>query len=346
MAQDAASTRDESKTLRIGLIYNLKRKAPVTEDDSEAEFDSPTTVDAIATALRGLGHEVELLEARNNLPAKLAEGTIDLAFNIAEGSGGRSREAVVPALLDLYDIEYTGSDATTLSLTLDKSLAKRIIAQAGLKTAPFLLMFTGKERLPKDLTFPVVCKPNAEGSSKGIFAGKSVARDEKELRDLVKPLLKRYSGGVLVESFLSGREFTVGLLGPNKKPRVLAPMEIVFLDKDNPTPIYTFEHKQADNQEVRYQAPAELDAKLKKKIETLASKSYQVLGCRDVSRIDVRLDASGEPCFIECNPLPGLSPDWSDLCIIARAEKMTYDELIAQIVTPAIKRLTARRRAK
>ena len=334
----------QQKSLRIGLIYNLKRKTPAVEDDSEAEFDSPATVGAIAKALEGLGHSVELFEARDNLPGKLAEGTIDIAFNIAEGSGGRSREAVVPALLDLYDIEYTGSDATTLSLTLDKSLAKRIVAQAGLKTAPFILMFTGKERLPKDLTFPVVCKPNAEGSSKGIFA-KSVANNTDELRQIVKSLIKRYSGGVLVESFLSGREFSVGLLGPNKKPKVLPPMEIVFLDKDNPTPIYTFEHKIADNQEVRYQAPADVDPKLKKKLETLASKSYQVLGCRDVSRIDIRLDAKGEPCFIECNPLPGLSPQWSDLCIIAGAAEISYDELIAHIVAPAIKRFHARKRS-
>ncbi len=326
--------------LKVGLIYNLKRKDPA-QDDSEAEYDSPATVQAIHDAIESLGHEVVRLEARNDLPAVLSNTPIDLAFNIAEGSGGRSREAVVPALLDLYEIEYTGSDATTLSVTLDKALAKRVVAQAGIATAPFVVMHSGKERLPSNLTFPVVVKPNAEGSSKGVFK-KSVAHDEAELREIVKPLLKKYPAGALVESFLSGREFTLGVLGSTKRPRVLPAMEIVFTRSDDLTPIYTFEHKINTNDEVRYEAPADITPALKKKLEHLAHRAYRELGCRDVSRIDVRLDARGEPCFIECNPLPGLSPEWSDLCIIAKSAQMTYAQLIEAIMAPAIKRLEQR----
>ena len=326
--------------LNVALIYNLKRVDP-TRDDAEAEFDSPSTIEAIRGAIASLGHHVVLLEARDDLPAKLLQQPIDVAFNVAEGQGGRSRESLVPALLELYAMEYTGSDATTLSVTLDKSLAKRVVAQAEIATAPFALMFTGRERLPKTMSFPAIVKPNAEGSSKGVFA-RSIARDEAELREIVRPLTKRYPGGVLVESFLSGREFTVGLLGSTSKPRVLPIMEVIFEDQSDATPIYTFEHKTGEHKGVRFEVPAEIAPKLETQIAKLARRAYQVLGCRDVARVDVRCDERGVPCFIECNPLPGLTPGWSDLVVIADKAGMNYEALIAEILRPATRRFAKR----
>lgn len=325
---------------RVGLIYNLKRKKPQLDgsDDDEAEFDSLETIHAIRDAIAAFGHEVALIEARRDMPTRVQQERITVAFNIAEGAGGRSRESVVPALLELLDIPYTGSDATTLAIALDKGLAKRIVRQVGVHTAPWVLMLSGDEPLPSDLSFPVVVKPVAEGSSKGITKT-SVVHSEPELRALVRSLASRYQQGMLVEAFLSGREFTVGILGEGDSARALPPMEVVFCNPNDPNPIYAFEYKQQFSPEIRYDAPAQLDAPLREAIERAALDAYNALGCRDVARIDLRLDAQGRVNFIECNPLPGLTPDWSDLCMIAKSAGMTYQDLIGQILAPALQRL-------
>jgi len=179
-------------------------------------------------------------------------------------------------------------------------------------------------------------KPVAEGSSKGVVAT-SVVHDDAALRAIVGDIVHRYNQGALVEGFLPGREFTIGMLG-EARPRILPPMEIVFQAKAGPNPVYTFQHKQDMGDEVVYQVPAQVDEALYEDIVTLAKNAWEALGCRDVARIDVRLDAQGRACFIECNPLPGLTPDWSDLCMIAKAADMTYDGLIAEIMAPALRR--------
>jgi D-alanine-D-alanine ligase len=325
---------------RVGLIYNLKRKKPQLDgsDDDEAEFDSLETIHAIRDAIAALGHDVALIEARRDMPTRVQAERVQVAFNIAEGAGGRSRESVVPALLELLDIPYTGSDATTLAIALDKGLAKRIVRQAGVHTAPWALMISGDEPLPDGFTFPVVVKPVAEGSSKGITKT-SVIHTEPALRALVRSLATRYQQGMLVEAFLSGREFTVGILGEGDSARALPPMEVVFCDPHDPNPIYAFEHKQQYSSEIRYDAPAQVDDALGQAIERAALDAYAALGCRDVARIDLRLDAQGRINFIECNPLPGLTPDWSDLCMIAKSAGLSYQDLIGQILAPALQRL-------
>lgn len=331
-----------SKGLRVGLLFNLKRVDPkATGSDAEAEFDSPTTVDAIAAAIESHGHSVVKIEATPEFPEVVADAGLDLAFNLSEGLRGRAREAAVPAVLDLLGVEYTGSDATTLALALDKQLAKTVVRAAGVRTARSFVMRTGAERLPKGFRFPVMVKPNAEGSSKGVTKN-SVVHDEAALRQTAAGMAARYAQGALVEEFLPGREFTVGLLGDTAKPRVLPPMEIVFTNASDTHPIYSFEQKLEFTNDVRFDAPATLTPALKGAITRCAKRAYAALGCRDVARIDIRLDAAGHPNFIEVNPLPGLTPDFSDLCLIAKSAGLDYRALIGKILAPAVARLRAR----
>jgi D-alanine-D-alanine ligase len=330
--------------LRVGLTYNLRRTALASEGDTssdeEAEYDAPETIDAIADAIRSYGHDVVLLEATPELPTRLPASDLDLVFNIAEGVSGRNRESQVPALLELLGVPYTGSDPVALSASLDKALAKKVVAHAGLKTPAFTLMRTGRERLPKDFSFPVIAKPVAEGSSKGV-GEKSVAATEEELRTLVPRIAMRYGQPVLVESFLPGREFTVALLG-ERRPRALPPMEILF-DESAVHPTYSFAHK-FEGKAIRFEVPAKVDARLGKELERVARGAFVALGCRDVARADLRLDADGHVCFIEMNPLPGLTPGFSDLCLIADAAGLDYRTLVGEIMAPAIRRLKEQRR--
>jgi D-alanine-D-alanine ligase len=229
-------------------------------------------------------------------------------------------------------------------VSLDKVLAKRLVSQAGVATAAYLQMVTGKEPLPKGFRFPAVVKPVAEGSSKGVLST-SVAHNEAELRELSTSVIQRYRQPALVEEYLPGREFTIGLLG-EKRPRVLPPMEVVFTEIAGDFPLYTLEHKLEWGSSVRYEAPAKISPKLAKELERAARIAFTALGCRDVARVDFRLDAEGKPHFIECNPLPGLSPGWSDLCLIADAVGIEYRTLVGEILTPAIRRYRARERER
>ena len=323
---------------RVGLIYNLKRITPTHDgDDSEAEYDAPSTVEAVARAIQGHGCQVVPLEATSQLVDALPRAGVDVAFNIAEGIGGRTREAQVPALLELLQIPYTGSDPAALALTLDKGLAKRVMAQAGIPTAPFVVIRTAPTRLPAELSFPVIVKPVAEGSSKGVVTA-SVARNVEELRALVTDLVARYRQPALVEQFLPGREFTVGLLGSAARPLILPPMEVVFTDPAVEHPVYSYQHKIDADASIRYEAPAAVSEELRRDLISVARRAFATLGCRDVGRIDLRLDAAGRATFIECNPLPGLTPGWSDLVLIASSAGIDYDDLIGRILAPAMRR--------
>ena len=326
------------KALRVGVIHNLKRASTSEADDSEAEFDSQATVDALCRAVQAAGHRAVALEAKPELPSQLAD--IDVAFNIAEGRHGRYRESQIPALLELLNIPFTGSEAGSLAVCHDKALAKRLVAQAGVATARFQVMSSARTPLDKGFHFPLLVKPVAEGSSKGV-ALRSVVTDEESLREVVGELLDRYSQPALVEEFLSGREFTVGVLG-DRKLRVLPIMEIEFHDGSE-HPIYSFDNKQGEDSLVKFQVPAMVDGRLHKRLEQSARAAFRALGCRDVARIDFRLDARGEVNFIECNPLPGLSPGFSDLCVIAKAAGLDYEDLVAQILAPAIRRRRMKR---
>lgn len=333
--------RKALKGVTVGLIHNVKRTKPTVGQDEDAEYDTPETIDAIAKAIEAEGHRVVKLEATPDLLAALPSAGIDVAFNIAEGQKGRGRESWVPAVLDLLGVPYTGSDATTMAITLDKALAKRVVRSAGVATPHFLVIDSVDTPLPADLKYPVIVKPVAEGSSKGVTQ-KSVARNAAELRAVVNEVVGRYGQGAMVEGFLTGREFTVGLLGER---RVLPPMEIAFTEQASELPVYSFEHKQAFSDEVKYVCPAQTTPALDRALRKAAREAFVALGCRDVARIDLRLDADGVVNFIECNPLPGLTPDWSDLCLIAKAAGMDYPALVAAILRPALRRLRAQRQA-
>lgn len=340
----APATRTR-RAIKVGVAYNLKSVDADTlrVDDSQAEFDSPGTVKALADAIAAAGHEPVLLEATADFAHKVTAAGVDMVFNIAEGIRGRNRESQVPAVLELLDIPYTGSDPACLCLTLDKGLAKRIVAQAGIPTPGWLVMTTGKERLPKGFSFPAICKPLAEGSSKGVGSA-SVVETEIALRAVVADMLRRYGQPALVEQFVGGREFTVGLIG-EKVPKVLPIMEVVFTDKTATNPIYGFEQKTADAPDVRFECPAQLDPTLRKLIAGQAKAAFKALGCRDVARIDFRMDKEGQVHFIECNPLPGLTPDFSDLAVIGLAAGLSYADLVRDIMAPCLRRVKARRGA-
>ncbi len=348
--KDAGKSRSKpvrkAGPLRVGFAFNVKRVKPdaTGENDDEAEYDSPKTLQAIREAIASYGHEVVDLEANSEFAAKLATSGVDIVFNIAEGLRGRNREAHVPSICELLDVPYTGSDPATLSIALDKGLAKRMVKQEGVLTPGFLLMTTGKERLPKDMKFPMIVKPVAEGSSKGVMQ-KSVVTCEQDLREIAREMAQKYEQPALVEEYITGREFTVGLLG-ERRPRVLAPMEIVFLDKSEALPVYSFEHKLDWNDRIRYEAPAKLEPAQQRRMMDASRDCFAALGCRDVARIDFRMDAAGKFYFLECNPLPGLTPGWSDLCLIAQAAGMDYRTLIGEIMAGAIRRYKERERAR
>lgn len=335
-------TNDErtvvGRSLKIGLTYNLKRIDPkVTGRDVEAEFDPPSTIEALAGALRTLGHEIVEIEATPEFLTVFQSLDVDLVFNIAEGIKGRNREAQVPAILDLLGIPYTGSDPTTLAVALDKGLAKRLVRQEGIPTADFFLMMTGDEPIPARLSFPLIAKPVAEGSSKGIVTA-SVVRDEVQLRGKVREILAKYDQPAIIEAYLPGREFTVAILG-DENPRALPPMEILFSDTAGDLPVYSFTNKLSADGTVNYKTPADVDPALGEELADVALRSFLTLGCRDVARVDLRCDGDGRVNFMECNPLPGMTPGWSDLCLIAEGAGMTYLDLVDEILTPAVKRL-------
>ncbi|MCA1825779.1 MAG: ATP-grasp domain-containing protein [Myxococcales bacterium] len=332
--------------LRVGFTFNVKRVKPALDGtrDEEAEYDSPKTIQAVREAIAAAGHEVIDLEATADLPSLIETMKPDLVFNMAEGIKGRNRESQVPALLELLDIPYSGSDPAALNIALDKALAKKIVRQHGILTPNFFTMTTGKERLPKDLRFPLIVKPVAEGSSKGVHTT-SVVENEAELRDAALKMIAKYDQPALVEDYIGGREFTVGMLG-ERRPKVLPPMEVVFLDTEETRPVYSFEFKQDSSSKIRYDVPAPLEPGQLKALERAARECFIALGCRDVARVDFRMDEQGKIYFLECNPLPGLTPGWSDLVLIAKAAGIEYNALISEILSGAIRRYKERERER
>jgi len=324
-------------TLNIGLACDLRqdyRNAGFSED-AVAEFDSEETAAALENALRSLGHSVERIGHVRALCAALAAGKRwDLVFNIAEGVAGRSREAHVPALLEAYAIPYTFSDPLTCAVTLDKAVAKRLVQAAGLPTPAFAVVSDAADIAVIGLPFPLFVKPAAEGTGKGVTA-KSKVHSKADLDTQVRQLLKTYHQPVLIEEFLPGREFTVGLLGTGPAARVLGTMEIEILDAAFDG-IYSYETKEKCETLVRY-SPAPRDA-LRGRVEALALNVHRQLECRDAGRVDIRLDGNGEPSFMELNPIPGIHPTHSDLPMIATQEGMSYRDLIAAIVESALAR--------
>lgn len=332
-----------NRPLLIGLAFNMKRTDSLV-DDREAEFDSPRTIDAIDAALRELGHSVVRIEADATFPAKLTESRVDVVFNIAEGFVGRCREAHVPSVCEMLGVEYTGSDPLTMAASLDKAVTKRLLREAGVSTPQFFLVNGSPMKVPVGFSFPAIVKPNAEGSSKGIGAD-SVARHPEELAEIVGRLRSRYGRHIplLVEGFVDGREITVGLLAKAGRLLPLDPMEVVFLNDNDPR-IYGYDLKQNWDGHLLYQCPARIDDKLSRACRMMAEQACRALGCRDVARVDLRLDSSGVPWVIEVNPLPGLTPSYSDMVMISEACGISYRDLVSRILESAVARLAVKRK--
>jgi D-alanine-D-alanine ligase len=339
--------------VRIGITYNLRPdESPATPttggggaldlpgNDRHEEFDSPETIAAIAEALESLGHEVELLGYGEPLVARLLSGPRpELVWNLAEGHGaGRCREARVPAVLEMFDVPYTGSDPLTLAATLDKPCAKRLVAAAGVAT-PEWVEFDGDWPAVKDrlaaLPLPVFVKPACDGSSKGIVAG-SLIRESRALRPAIEQLHAAYGQTVLIEEFIDGDELTVGVLG-HSPPEMLGIMRVAPRDGRGAF-VYSLEVKRDFRRQARYECPAALSEQDTRAVEAAALAAYEALGCRDVARLDFRL-RRGVPYFLEANPLPGLSPTSGDLVIMAGLLGLDHRQLVVRILKTAMVRL-------
>jgi len=336
---------------RVAVLANIKDESqPKPEGvppDAFADFDHIETVQSIQQAIETDGHETKFLIADENLPYALQEYKPDICFNIAEGLGGDAREAQIPALLEMLRIPYTGSRVLTNAIALDKTLTKRIWRDRNLPVAPFQEFSTGDEPLRPELKYPLFVKPAREGTGMGVDMNARV-ENETEMRERVKYVVQSYQQPALVEDFLPGREFTVGQLGrPDAKrfsrhhewydPDGFHRLPILELKTEkSATPgIYSHAAKAQQLGEKgapEYICPADVEPELAKKLHHLALRGHLILSTIDVSRVDFRLDADGNPRLIEINPLPGLTPGYSDLCIQAAAEGIRYEDLILEIL--------------
>jgi D-alanine-D-alanine ligase len=327
----------KGKMLKVGLTYDLREdylREGYSHEDT-AEFDKEDTILALEEAILKAGHQPVRIGHVRKLVVALAAGECwDLVFNIAEGLHGLAREAQVPSLLDAFNIPYVFSDGLVLALTLQKAFTKRIIRDAGLPTADFFEL-RSLDQLPEiNLPYPLFAKPVAEGTGKGI-TGKSKISSEKELRTVCAELLEKYTQPVLIETFLPGREFTVGVVGTGAIARTTGIMEVHFVT-DHDQAIYSLDNKENYEQYMRYSVP---EPAISKDCFKLALDVWDVLGCRDGGRIDIRLDDKGVPNFIEVNPLAGLHPVHSDLPMLSRMNGINYLALIEMILESAILRL-------
>ncbi|MCI0457710.1 MAG: ATP-grasp domain-containing protein [Gemmataceae bacterium] len=329
--------------MQIGIAYDLKTTdglLPSSDDlpdDLHEEFDSPATIEAIRAALRGLGHEVVLLGDGHPFLERVLSDPPQLVFNVAEGQGvGRSREARVPAVLEMLGIPCTGSDPLTLAATLDKDCAKRLVASVGVAVPRGVVLSPGDPiRADGSSRFPLILKPACEGSSKGI-RNRCLVRQASDLAPVLSGLWRDYHQPVLVEEFIDGDELTVGLVG-NDPPEIIGVMRVLPTRAVGPF-VYSLEVKRDFRRQVRYECPARLSAKDQAAVERAALAVWRVLGCRDVSRVDFRL-RDGVPYFLEVNPLPGLNPESSDLVILAGLRGWSYEQLIERILGSALRRL-------
>lgn len=315
--------------LRCGLTYDLRQDylAMGFGEEATAEFDSPATIEGLDVALTSLGFKVERIGHVKTLAARLVSGERwDFVFNICEGVDGLGREAQVPCLLEAYGVPYVFSDPLTLALTLDKAMAKKIVAHDGVATTAFVVLHRAEEAREVTLPFPVFAKPVAEGSGKGIGPA-SRAADATELESVTRELLAQFRQPVLVETYLSGREFTVGILGEGASARAIGVMEVLFEASAAPHG-YGYENKQHWEGKIGYELVDDEEAR---EAARVAVAGWRALRCRDGGRADVRSDGRGRPHFIEVNPLAGLHPDYSDLVFLANFAGWRYRDLIGAI---------------
>jgi D-alanine-D-alanine ligase len=339
-----------ARAWRVAVIANVKGESTVAVDapsDAGAEFDKRETIQAIQAAIESDGHSTVFLPADSNLPFALRDLCPDICFNIAEGLGGDAREAQVPALLEMLNIPYTASRVLANAIGLDKTMTKRLWREAGLPTAPFQEFISGSEDLDPELVFPLFVKPSREGTGMGMDGG-SIVYDEFSLRTRVNWVIQNYKQPALVEAYLPGREFTIGILG-HRGAAQFGRMSHLYdtdgfhrfpvLEVDNHnsiTPgVYGYKTKTLHFGEdgiPSFICPSHISDKMANTLREIAIRAHQAIGAEDVSRVDLRMDAQGKPLLMEINTLPGLTAGFSDLCIIAKADGISYKDLILEIL--------------
>jgi D-alanine-D-alanine ligase len=334
--------------MRIGIACDLKTAVTAERreldskqhelDDVYEEYDSPVTLEIITRALENKGHRIVHLGGGVQFLDNIKKEKPDFVFNISEGRGThRSREAQVPSVLEMLDIPYTGSDPLTLAVCLDKILTKKLVALEDIPTPKWLVVNNEKELSEvkwKGFPFPAIVKPAAEGSSKGIRLT-SLAENAEQAKKEMSRVLTSYNQPVMLEEFIDGEEVTVGVIG-NNPTRLVGMMSIIPKKKEKHF-VYSVEVKRDYVNQVDYYSPPKLPQKTLEKLEQLSIKSFKILGCRDVSRVDFRVGKNGVPYFIEINPLPGLGT-YSDLIIMGTKMGWTHEGVIGTILDSACER--------
>jgi D-alanine-D-alanine ligase len=338
----------------VALLYNLKEHVPVSAgapEDALAEYDSEETVQGLAGAMESGGHRVTPLEGDETLLDTIRQVKPDICFNICEGIRGDARESQVPAVLEMLGIPYTASKILAHAISLDKVAAKRIWRDAGLPTAPFQAFVRGDEPLAPGLTFPLFVKPSREGTGMGINE-RSIVHSEAELHEQAQWVIRTYRQPALAETYLPGREFTVGVVGnrvaPGELPlsdfydvrgfHVLPVMEIDVSHLAQKDALYTSHIKSYMPLDPKYLCPAPIPDELAAELQDVAVRAFEAIGALDVSRVDFRLGSDGRPYLLEINTLPGLNPTYSDIVIAARGGNLAYDRLILEILRSAAHR--------
>lgn len=322
----------------VGLTYDLKTDYEFKDGDppdANAEFDHPSTVDVIASAIESCGFKVKKIGNASRLLEKIDNLEVDIVFNISEGLWGRNRESQVPILLEMAGIPFVGADALTLGLTLDKVMAKKIFIAGGISTPIFFEVKNTEALIDRDhLKFPLIVKPRFEGSSKGLSDDSRVENME-ELKNKTDYIINTYKQPALVEEFISGQEFTVAIVG-NETAEV---MPIVQIKIDGRLKLndkfYTFARIYSDRLE--YICPARIAKELKDEISDLALRAYNAVECRDFGRVDFRVDKESRPYVLEINPLPSLSTE-DVFMVVAKEIGITYEDMIGKILNSALKR--------
>ncbi|KAK6511290.1 hypothetical protein TWF481_000211 [Arthrobotrys musiformis] len=383
------------RSLRIACVAESREKYQKQGYSFEecSELTSEDTMLHVMTALENLGHKVELVGDIKDLVERLAITDVndercpkkwDLVYNDSEGFIGTARESQIPGLLEAYGIPFTCASAATYAVCLDKGLTKLALELFGVPTAPFTIVQSGgvgtsggralqaikQSRHAEKLleSFPLFVKPAAEGTSKGVLKT-SKAHNVDELGESVDILFQKYPDqDIIIETFLRGREFTVGIVGTGANARVLGVLEVCWgnrhmvdtsvleevadgnrgikLRAEDMVDFYTFDVKVGHGSHGFRSEPDPNDPEVIKACE-VALQSWRLLKCRDLGRIDVRSDKLGPdavPCIIEVNPLAGLIPEVSSLVIIAQNAGLSYQGLIGQVVESASERITTTKR--
>ncbi len=335
------SWRSNTATLKIALLVNLARNAPPVHrnapSDILAELDEDKNVDAYAAAMRARNYEVLIREGNGHLAGWLEKVQPDICFNTCEGFGGESREAQVPAILEMLGIPYTGPTPLAAAITHDKPTTQRILACHGLLVPRFQAFNTPNDVLRPDMVFPLFIKPAHEGTGIGIH-NDSIARNEAQLRNKVAQVVADYQQPAMVETYIEGKDITCGLTGNGDDVHFYPITEVDFSGYPHELePIYGVEQKVDYESYYRNKCPAPLGEALTAEIRRLTHEVFLVTGCRDFARVDFRLTESGQPYILEINGLPGITP-FSDLTLMAQAEGLTHADLVCNVLDAALKR--------